>query len=321
MLLSEPASAYSSINGASSSGASYQTSFDRLPAEHRPVVFVSIQEHHSNLLPWRESYAEVVVIGENSQHQLDLDQLEEQLKIYRKRPLKIGSFSAGSNLTGVLNDTIAIAELLHKYEAFAFFDYAGVGAYTAVDMNPRSNNPSTPLHDNMAYKDGVFLSPHKMVGGPGCSGVLAARLEIFSWADRNSSTAKNEIIPSCPAGGTVDFVSKDKHKYVKSVLAREEAGTPNILATIRTGLVLRLQEIMGPKAILAKEHRLAASIYKRILGHGCIEILGTPALDRVAVFSAMVKIPMLSTADRPLQIHHSLLSMMMNGFFGIEMRG
>jgi selenocysteine lyase/cysteine desulfurase len=173
----------------------------------------------------------------------------------------------------------------------------------------------------MAYKDGVFLSPHKMVGGPGCSGVLAARLELFSWADRNSSTTINEIIPSCPAGGTVDFVSKDRHKYVKSVLSREEAGTPNILATIRTGLVLRLQEIMDPRAILAKEYRLAASIYERLARHGCIEILGTPTLDRVAVFSAMVTIPVHSTLQRPLQIHYSLLSMMMNDFFGIEMRG
>lgn len=89
----------STPNDASSSAASYQTSYDRLPAEHRPVIFVSIQEHHSNLLPWRESCAEVVLIGENTQHQLDLEHLEEQLKIYHERPLKIGSFSAGSNLT------------------------------------------------------------------------------------------------------------------------------------------------------------------------------------------------------------------------------
>ncbi|KAF9366061.1 hypothetical protein BGX34_006601 [Mortierella sp. NVP85] len=253
-----------------------------------------------NLLPWREICAEVIIIGENNQHQLDLDELETQLQLHRERPLKIGSFSAGSNLTGVLNDTIAIAELLHKYDAFAFFGYA----YIAYGLQGWS-----------------LLSPHKMVGGPGCSGVLAARLEIFSWADHNSSTAINEIIPSCPAGGTVDFVSKDRYKYVKSMLSREEAGTPNILATIRTGLVLRLQEIMDPTAILAEEYRLATSIYERLARHGCIEILGTPTLNRVTVFSAMVTIPVLSTIQRPMQIHYSLLSMMMNDFFGIEMRG
>jgi hypothetical protein len=100
--LSSSSSSTSDDASASPVAASYQTSYDRLPAEHRPVVFVSIQEHHSNLLPWRESCAEVIVIGENNQHQLDLDELEAQLQMHRDRPLKIGSFSAGSNLTGVL---------------------------------------------------------------------------------------------------------------------------------------------------------------------------------------------------------------------------
>ncbi|KAF8939106.1 hypothetical protein BGZ58_010609 [Dissophora ornata] len=306
----------------SSNSAPYHAYFDRLPAQHRPVVFVSIQEHHSNLLPWRESCADVVVIDENSNHQLDLDQLECQLQLYCGRPLKIGSFSAGSNLTGVLNDTVAIAEILHKYDAFAFFDYAGVGSYTAIDMNPRPSQKFTSLRDSEAHKDGVFLSPHKMAGGPGSSGILAARLEIFSWAERNSSTVHNEIVPSCPAGGTVDLVQSDKHKYSTSVLAREESGTPNILATIRTGLVMRLQEIMDPKIILAKEYQLAAYVFQRLLQPGSnIDILGTPALNRVAVFSAMIAIPTLSTAKRSLQIHYSLLSVIMNDFFGIEMRG
>ncbi|KAF9206389.1 hypothetical protein BGZ49_002535 [Haplosporangium sp. Z 27] len=299
----------------------YQTSYDHLPEQYRPVVFISIQEHHSNLLPWRESCAEVVVIGETGEHQIDLNQLEHLLHIYRERPLKIGSFSAGSNITGVLNDTVAIAEILHKYDAFAFFDYAGVGAYTTVDMNPRPSDKFVSMRDSKAYKDGVFLSPHKMIGGPGSTGILVARLEIFSWAERNSSSDKNEIVPSCPAGGTVDIVNSTKHKYSKSVIAREESGTPNILGTIRAGLVIRLQEIMDPKLILAKEYKLAAYIYQRLLKNECFKILGTPMLNRVAVFSTMITIPALSTPERPMQIHYSLLSTIMNDFFGIEMRG
>ncbi|KAF9352874.1 hypothetical protein BGX26_009338 [Mortierella sp. AD094] len=318
---SNPNSILSAPTVSPSASVPYQTSYDRLPAQHRPVVFISIQEHHSNLLPWRESYAEVVVIGETSKHQIDLDQLEHQLHLHRGRPLKIGSFSAGSNITGVLNDTVAIAELLHKYDASAFFDYAGVGSYTIVDMNPRPSNKFVSMRDSKAYKDGVFLSPHKMVGGPGSSGILVARLEIFSWSERNGSADRNEIVPSCPAGGTVDLVNGDKHKYSKSVIAREESGTLNILATIRTGLVLRLQEIMDPKLILVKEYKLAAYIYQRLLKQGCFEILGTPTLNRVAVFSAMITIPILSTPEKPMQIHYSLLSTIMNDFFGIEMRG
>ncbi|KAG0261918.1 hypothetical protein BG011_000538 [Mortierella polycephala] len=280
------------------------------------------EQHHSNLLPWRESVADVIVIHENADHQLDLQQLEHELIRYRDRPLKLGTFSAGSNLTGVLNDTDKIAEILHMYGAFAFFDYAGVGAYTTVDMNPQpSGRHNNTIRGNLAYKDGVFLSPHKMVGGPGSSGILAVRLEIFSWAEENSSTDRNELIPTNPGGGTVDMVIRGIHKYSNNVLAREEAGTPNILATIRAGLVYRLQEITDPRLILAKEHNLAAQIYNRLLESSPnITILGTPILDRVAVFCVLVSVPQLSLPAKPLQIHHLLLSMIMNDFFGIEMR-
>lgn len=58
-----------------------------------PVIFVGPFEHHSNLLPWRESCGEVVTIGENSSSGgLDLDDLEEQLRRFAGRKLKIGAW-------------------------------------------------------------------------------------------------------------------------------------------------------------------------------------------------------------------------------------
>ncbi|KAF9081940.1 hypothetical protein BGX23_000287 [Mortierella sp. AD031] len=318
-----------------SSCASSQGPFkplSRLLPQHRPVVFLSIQEHHSNLLPWRDCCADVVVIPENDNHQLDLVFLEEQLILHQDRPLKLGTFSAGSNLTGVLNDTVAISELLHKYGAFAFYDYAGVGPYTIIDMNPRPSNPTSATEDgsppakNLAYKDGVFISTHKFLGGPGASGVLVARLEIFSWAERHSGTGRNEFIPAAPGGGTVDMVIKGQHKYSNNILAREEAGTPNIPATIRTGLVFRLQEIVDPAWIIQKEYKLAKQVLSRLLSpnlNQAIRVLGASELDRVAVFSLTIAVPKFLTQDHqaPLQIHYGLLSTMMNDFFGIEMRG
>ncbi|KAG0240829.1 hypothetical protein BGX31_001626 [Mortierella sp. GBA43] len=302
-----------------------------LPTQYRPVVFLSIQEHHSNLLPWRESCADVVVIPENPHsHRLDLDVLEQQLILYQHRPLKLGTFSAGSNLTGVLNDTVAISELLHKYDAFAFYDYAGVGPYTTIDMNP---TPSQESDKNLAYKDGVFISTHKFLGGPGASGVLVARLKVFEWVEEHNSSDKNEYIPAAPGGGTVDMVLPGRHKYIHNVLAREEAGTPNILATIRTGLVFRLQEIVDPAWILQKEYKLAKRIMARLMAPEFSEVIrvlggtsGEESIDRVAVFSLTMSVPRLSVGRQeqgkvPLQIHHALLSTIMNDFFGVEMRG
>ena len=56
-----------------------------------PVIFVGPFEHHSNLLPWRESCGEVVAIGEDSSSGgLDHEELEEQLRKFAGRRLKIG---------------------------------------------------------------------------------------------------------------------------------------------------------------------------------------------------------------------------------------
>ncbi|KAF9928267.1 hypothetical protein BGZ67_007075 [Mortierella alpina] len=255
------------------------------------------------------------------------------------------------------NDTVAISELLHRHGAYAFFDYAGVGPYTAIDMNPTPSSPSHPGEPNLAYKDGVFLSTHKFLGGPGSSGVLIARVEIFSWADRSGVHLHNNnkkwhayASPANPGGGTVDMVIDGKHKYSSSVIAREEAGTPNILATIRTGLVFRLQEIVDPAWILEQEYRLAKRVMARLTASGlakAIHVLGASSeeQDRVAVFSLTVTVPPFVTlskmvqqrpppqppqdqglaehinSDPPLQIHYALLSTIMNDFFGIEMRG
>src|ERR687885_121638 len=131
----------------------------RIPPDERPLVFIGPFEHHSNELPWRESIAEVVVIREDADGHIDLGQLEEELRRTAGRPLRIGSFSAASNVTGIVSDTRAIAALLHRHGALSFWDFAAAGPYVQIDMGPGEGDP-------LAYKDAVFLSPHKFIGGP-----------------------------------------------------------------------------------------------------------------------------------------------------------
>ena len=54
-------------------------------------MFIGPFEHHSNILPWRESYADVVQIAENDAGNVDLQDLESKLKQYSSRNLKIGT--------------------------------------------------------------------------------------------------------------------------------------------------------------------------------------------------------------------------------------
>jgi selenocysteine lyase/cysteine desulfurase len=124
---------------------------DQIPPQERPVVFVGPYEHHSNELPWRESIADVVVIGAGADGHIDLADLATQLGRYRQRPLRIGSFSAASNVTGILSDADAIATLLHAHGALSFWDYAAAGPYAPI--RARESAPGAGDH-----KDAIFLS-------------------------------------------------------------------------------------------------------------------------------------------------------------------
>ena len=65
---------------------------DKDAAAAAPVVFVGPFEHHSNILPWRESIADVVNIRLSASGGVDMPHLEEMLIKYGSRPLKVGSF-------------------------------------------------------------------------------------------------------------------------------------------------------------------------------------------------------------------------------------
>src|SRR5262249_4943323 len=145
-----------------------------IPEDERPVVFIGPYEHHSNELPWRESIADVVVIDEDGDGRIDQGHLARALAAHAHRPLKIGSFSAASNVTGIVSDTRALSILLHRHGALAFFDFAAAAPYVEIEMNPKGG-PDEAL----AYKDAVFLSPHKLIGGPGTPGVLVAKKHLF----------------------------------------------------------------------------------------------------------------------------------------------
>ncbi|GMF26344.1 unnamed protein product [Phytophthora lilii] len=178
----------------------------------RPVIFTCPFSHHSNLLPWRELYAaDVVEIPEAKTGGLDLQELERQLQSYQGRDLKIGTFAAASNLTGMLADVDKVSKLLHKYGALSCWDYATCAPCVDIDMNPK---------DPAAYKDAVFFSGHKFVGGPGSPGVLVVKKKLMS----------NEV-PTMPGGGTVLFVTEKAHSYLSNKVEREEGGTPDILGT------------------------------------------------------------------------------------------
>jgi selenocysteine lyase/cysteine desulfurase len=267
----------------------------RIPPGQRPVVFIGPYEHHSNELPWRESIADVVMIREDRDGTIDLRQLADELDRYAARPLRIGSFSAASNVTGIVSDTYAISRLLHEHGALSLFDFAAAAPYVSIEMDP----PGDPL----AYKDAVFISPHKLIGGPGTPGVLVARRELF----RNR-------VPGMPGGGTVAYVNPVEHVYLSDVEHREEGGTPAIVESIRAGLVFRLKAAVGVDAIRERETDFIRRALQRWEANPAIEILGSHRAERLSIVSFVVR-------HRGRYLHHNFVVALLNDLFGIQARG
>ena len=271
-----------------------------IPDGERPVVFIGPYEHHSNEIPWRESIAEVRTIDEDTDGHIDLAHLGRELEAFRHRTLKIGSFSAASNVTGISTDTRAITELLHRHGALAFWDFAAAGPYVDIDMNPGASSPEGEL----VNKDAVFLSPHKFVGGPGTPGVLVAKRKLFL-----------NRVPSVPGGGTVSYVSSAEHRYVQDIARREEGGTPEILGSIRAGLVFQLKQAVGADAIMEREHAFIRRAIDSFTSDPNLRVLGNPNAKRLGIVSFMVRF------GEVRYLHHNFVVALLNDLFGIQARG
>lgn len=62
--------------------------------------------------------------------------LQEKLAQYKNRnSLKVGSFIAGSNITGTMFDVDRLAVMCHKSGFLACFDYAATCPYNDINMN------------------------------------------------------------------------------------------------------------------------------------------------------------------------------------------
>ncbi len=274
----------------------YQLS-DRIPKKQRPVVFIGPYEHHSNELPWRESIVELVTIPLCERGNLDMQFLENALQSCQDRNLLIGSFSAASNVTGIKTRVKEVTQLLHRYGALSFWDYAAAAPYVSIDACGKG-----PQGEEGAI-DALFISPHKFIGGPGTPGVLVVKRDLLT-----------NRVPVVPGGGTVDFVTPQDHQYIPDQEQREEGGTPAIIESIRAGLVFKLQQQVGCETIEQREREYVKRAINAWSEIPNIRILGSRDADRLAIISFMIE-----HNDRYL--HYGFVVALLNDLFGIQARG
>ena len=263
----------------------------KLPEELRPVVFITHMEHHSNQTSWLETIADVVVIAPNDEGLVDLNDFEKKLEEYKDRKLKIGSFTACSNVTGIETPYYKLAKMMHENGGYCFIDFACSAPYTDINMHPE--DPSEKL-------DAVFFSPHKFLGGPGTSGVMVFDSKLY----------KNKV-PDNPGGGTVDWTNPwGLHKFVNNIEAREDGGTPAFLQTIRAALCIKLKEKMGVKNIRAREEELVSIAFQELRKISSLHILADNVEHRLGAISFYVD-----------GIHYNLIVKLLNDRFGVQVRG
>lgn len=261
----------------------------------RPIIFISPYEHHSNDLIWRESNAKVIEIPLNEKGKIDLNILEEQVSLpkYKNRK-KIGAFSAASNVSGILSPVEEIARIMHKHGGWVFFDYAACAPYVKIDM----------MVSKDSYYDGIYLSPHKFLGGPGTSGLLLIHEKIYN----------NTLAPTCAGGGTVEYVSSKGYDFVESVERREDAGTPPILQMIRTALAMDVKERVGHEQIELIENKYIHGAIKRLSKSPNIHIMGPVGLKhRLGILS-------FNIGHDKEYLHPRFVTKLLNDLFGIQTR-
>jgi selenocysteine lyase/cysteine desulfurase len=264
---------------------------DNLDEADRPVVFLTHIEHHSNHTSWLETIADVVVLNPSEDLLVNPNNLKIEIEKYANRKVKIGSFSACSNVTGYIPPYHQLAKIMHEYGGICFIDFAASAPYLPINMHPE---------DPLESLDGIFFSPHKFLGGPGSSGVL-----IF-----NRNLYKNDV-PDQPGGGTVKWTNRwGKYSYISDIEVREDGGTPGFLQAIKAAMAIKLKEEMGTEKIHAREQELIDIAFTELRKIKGLHILADNIEDRLGVFSLYID-----------GIHHNLVVRLLNDRFGIQARG
>ena len=259
--------------------------------QDRPVVFITHMEHHSNHVSWMETLADVVILDCDENKLVDVNSLEQKLLEYADRPIKIGAFTACSNVTGIITPYQELAKIMHKHNGYCVVDFAASAPYVKMDMHPA---------DPEAYLDAIAFSPHKFLGGPGSCGVLVFNKKLY-----------NAKCPDTPGGGNVKWTNPwGSYSYFDDIEVKEDGGTPGFLQTIRAALAIRLKDQMEVTKIHKREEELLQLSYQKLSEINGLEILGSTDVPRIGCISFTIK-----------NIHYNLIVRLLNDRFGIQVRG
>ncbi|HEL1907565.1 TPA: cysteine desulfurase [Streptococcus suis] len=216
-------------------------------------VIISVQEHHSNIIPWQQACQQTgaklryVTLKDG---ELDMDHLRSLLS----SKTKFVSLTHVSNVLGGVVPIGEIAELVHQ-----------VGAYLVVDG--AQSVPHMAVNVQELDVDFYAFSGHKMLGPTGI-GVLYGKEELL-----------NLMSPVEFGGEMIDFVYEQSATW-KELPWKFEAGTPNIAGAIGLGAAIDYLTEIGMDAIQAHEAKLVNYVFSKLQAIPELTIYGSQDLSK-----------------------------------------
>ncbi|HFI0213441.1 TPA: cysteine desulfurase [Streptococcus suis] len=216
-------------------------------------VIISVQEHHSNIIPWQQACQQTgaklryVTLKDG---ELDMDHLRSLLS----SKTQFVSLAHVSNVLGSVAPIGEIAELVHQ-----------VGAYLVVDG--AQSVPHMAVNVQELDVDFYAFSGHKMLGPTGI-GVLYGKEELL-----------NLMSPVEFGGEMIDFVYEQSATW-KELPWKFEAGTPNIAGAIGLGAAIDYLTEIGMDAIQAHEAELVDYVFPKLQAIPGLTIYGSQDLSK-----------------------------------------
>ncbi len=211
-------------------------------------IILSVMEHHSNMLPWRQvaemKGAKIVYLEPDQDGYLPAERLEEKIT----DRTKIVSLTQVSNVFGRENDVKKMAEIAHAHGAVFSCDGAQSVPHMKVDVQDLD-------------VDFLSFSGHKMYAPMGI-GVLYGKKALL------------EAMPPFMYGGEmIEYVTLDRATYAE-VPHKFEAGTVNVGGAIGLEAAIRFIERFGWETIEKREYDLTKRMMDGMKAIPHIHILG-----------------------------------------------
>lgn len=222
-------------------------------------ILVSIQEHHSNLVPWqqvaREKGATLKYIYLKEDGILDIEDFSKKIS----KKTKVVAITHVSNVLGFINPLEQVLKISKDHGAITVIDGTQAVPHMSVDISRL--NP-----------DFYVFSGHKLLAPMGV-GVLYGRRELL-----------NKMPPFLYGGDMIDYVEEQNTVFAE-IPTKFEGGTQNVEAIVGLGAAIDYLQKVGINQVQEHEQNLTTYAMEKMKNLRHVKIIGRDNEKRIGVIS------------------------------------